>query len=752
MSIETEAPNKIVQGISAPAQLQRFSSIVSIMAKPRNPLMPRYEDQSRCENDSRFENDSQRDGENQTREVAISEPPDWNQDDIDISQYVQLVNDWTFEEIYKNPSSFEEIRRKGKIATQIALQDNEERHKIENQETEERQSVQKLEEIHHGYPGMRKNTAADASLPKATASLPKETASLPKETKNSNGKRVSEGQDGREPKRDRGPRHEPAKIKPLKDFNLSEIFKLFGVNYRELDKGKQRLVKSFVALELCRDWDTKGAELPHVNESCVSRYVCNIVKDAAMCLGLDSSMFHVTTEMSFFSMRPDIVSVHYGSQIIFCVEVKNPGRDPHIVMANEEAAGQCLDYTYGLRNLGIDVPIVCLSTYSLMRIGSCKESIKTILDEAIKRLNTVNAENPFCANDQTKKKYEYPSPEMKNRLEIPRDEQPNTPKNISVSKQNFKFKTPIKKFANEEDGGGDNSAISDDTQDDDDDDEIGEGGNREIFFSETIGLKDMLKGFYLAIACAIVSAKQSSAANGNQTTDRIPKEGELVAGKYYNLVQAESYAWRKISDNIKATFALKEIWRKDVKIYLKEVLGMGSTGKVYLAMDSSGRHFAIKMLFFDSKTMKQFDPNENMKEREQQREELGEQIAEEAKRWREIYPEYKKSIYEMKLNGLPCFAMPYVGSIKRSDRAKLIPSIREEMMRILDLGYKYNRKDIRWRHMGLRCDKESKTKLVFVDLESMEKEENISTREEKNAAVDFFISELEKKDQDDESQ
>merc|ERR1711935_1099554 len=181
----------------------------------------------------------------------------------------------------------------------------------------------------------------------------------------------------------------------------------------------------------------------------------------------------------------------------------------------------------------------------------------------------------------------------------------------------------------------------------------------------------------------------------------IPNEGEVLKERWYNVVQSGSYKWTKVT-NIMVTYALKTSWRDNIRIYMGDVLGMGTSGKVYMSMDSAGRHFALKMLCCKSADMEPFDPAERKEKKRKTMEILKQKRKEEAERWKTIYPGYRKSIWEGILNSLPCLAMPYVASIPEERRGELMNEIEREMSRIADLGFFYNEEDTRWRHIGLR--------------------------------------------------
>jgi hypothetical protein len=120
-------------------------------------------------------------------------------------------------------------------------------------------------------------------------------------------------------------------------------------------------------------------------------------------------------------MHPDIIVLKYIEVDVLVVKVKNGGKDGEILMTSTSAAGQCLDYAYGLKLNGIGAPIVCLSIYSQMRIESSERSIKDILDMAIERLSKVDAYNSFGQSVEKEAK-PRPIPEMTdNRIDVPSD-------------------------------------------------------------------------------------------------------------------------------------------------------------------------------------------------------------------------------------------------------------------------------------------------------------------------------------------
>ena len=531
-------------------------------------------------------------------------------------------------------------------------------------------SVKRLLATFGGMPSMKKNYGATASLP------------------NSNGKRGNDNNCESASKKQKGPNHKPATIMNLEPANIPTMLKDLKINFFEKrSQGEIKPVKSTLAVSLGKNRDDEDAQLSNFNEASVSLHLVSALQDVQACLGLTNA--EVGQEMSFFSMRPDLVVLKENDTIVLVIEVKNARSNAQAVMDSEKAAGRCLDHAYALKSTNIEKPIVCLSTYSKMRIGSSEQSIEGIIKKAMERLNEVTAENPFTSVPSSDKKPK-PGPEKIGKAtKIPLD-----------SKEEEKDITPASfEVENEE---------------------------RMMYFSSTFDLKNMFQALTLAVACGCISAVESQEANGDGSDlhlKQIPEEGEVITKRLYNEVRENSCKWVTLQSTeakiLKATYKLKTDWRSDLKVYMSLILGMGNKGKVYLCMDSLGRHFAVKMLFLDSKFMGRFCHDDGMDKKTQKMEALKEILSTEAERWKEIYPEYKVAIWEGILNALPCLAMPYVASIpmKRRNEVELLVKIETEAMRIAKLGYFCDY--ICWRDIGLRLGNGGEEKIVFVDMERM---------------------------------
>ena len=127
----------------------------------------------------------------------------------------------------------------------------------------------------------------------------------------------------------------------------------------------------------------KEAKLSNLNEASVSFHVTNLAFDALRCLYLSSSTT-VSKEILMVSMRPDVLVVrgkYYPGD-----RCQSPGKNGELVVRNEYAAGQAYDNSMGLRQMGIDHPFVCLSTYDYMQIGTLQGTSDDSFSEAVRKV------------------------------------------------------------------------------------------------------------------------------------------------------------------------------------------------------------------------------------------------------------------------------------------------------------------------------------------------------------------------------
>lgn len=99
--------------------------------------------------------------------------------------------------------------------------------------------------------------------------------------------------------------------------------------------------------------------------------------------------------------------------------------------------------------------------------------------------------------------------------------------------------------------------------------------------------------------------------------------------------------------------------------------------------------------------------------------ELRKILSTEAKRWKKIYPEYKDSIWEGTLIGLPCLAMPYIAIPEEKCNDWGGEKVTKAWERIENMGFVSTKEVLLWSHFGLHTTTTGEERLLFTDMESL---------------------------------
>ena len=113
------------------------------------------------------------------------------------------------------------------------------------------------------------------------------------------------------------------------------------------------------------------------------------------------------------------------------------------------------------------------------------------------------------------------------------------------------------------------------------------------------------------------------------------------------------------------------------------------------ACDTSGRLAAIK-LFIPHWSEKSVNTERHHQELASLAEK-GKQRDEELRLWNKFYPHY--GAFKCVLDTTPALVMQYGQEIKLEDREESIPAVRKVLMHFARTGWKYDRDDLRWRHV-----------------------------------------------------
>jgi hypothetical protein len=436
---------------------------------------------------------------------------------------------------------------------------------------------------------------------------------------------------------------------------------------------------SMIAVSL-PDARNSEATLSNFNLACIRTHVQNVLTDVLKCLHLSSA--RVGMEISTFAMRPDVLVVRWMSMIILVIEVEHPTTRGYSksAVSTSIAAKTCYGHAMGVHQMGLDHPFVILTTYNHMCIGTIADPSCEIFKRAAELLNSgggtalvgtgslsLKQENAYDIPDKAKHLlWNVPD----NSLEAPAGEEEEDEKGWIEET----LKTP------------------------------------DFYFSEIFDRTNMFKALYFAVVCGIVAVE---ASGSDQCDQLVPKEGEHM-DRCVNVVTTDddvSLYWKKLKCT--ATYSCKTRWNaRRTESYLHCVLNRGGWGKVYLASDSSGRMYALKLYLAGAKLIWTNDEDESdfdvaMRIRDKA-----------AGRWKALYPSYKEAVFAGKSRGVPSLAMPFVASVPAHRRLELLPKVRAELNRFADHGYSYKYK-MYWHHVGLRKDKTGEEHIILVGLESL---------------------------------
>ena len=540
--------------------------------------------------------------------------------------------------------------------------------------SEEKFSVKHVLEMFDGFPPMEVNRDTKPSAYDDTKSNHEGDSAdgESKQTKKRNTPENGGAAADKPAQKKRTSMHENADAGTLEP-NIAEALKEVVMNYMDEE---DMLIKSTLAMQLGTNWRTiKDKKLSNFNKASPAAAVMAGILDILGCMGLRDDV-EIGMEVSIFSLRPDVVVLRYRTQIILVVEVKSPGPDGSTVVRLKTALGQQYDYAMGMRRMGIDNPFVVLTTYTHLQVGTLNDDITSIVEEALERLKQGRGKLSKSEDGKDKPR---PSPEKKGPSRgIPDDSA-----------------LPRQEVSSNDQGTSES--------------------HRHVFISDVFEKRDLVSALVLSIACGIVSADR----NPGTYHPTIPSEGDKLTGSFAR-VRVDGFSW--VSHPAKtATYALKSSFRKDQNVFLHDVLGIGNSGKVYLTSDTSGHFFASKLYPYSSQTMASFDPTENERQKQQEQSERVGMLNREKNIWNDLYPEYAKSVYATALLDTPCLMMPYVAPVPMDRRREkgLFRKVQDEMNRVAGKGYLYAKKDLRWRHVGLRKGENGKERVVLVDLASL---------------------------------
>jgi hypothetical protein len=397
--------------------------------------------------------------------------------------------------------------------------------------------------------------------------------------------------------------------------------------------------------------------LDYDTEADIQNLVQRLLMDAIAVLGLLYDC-KVRMELSVFSLRPDIIVLHHKKLgILLVIEVKKPdtpgSKKPSVFMA-PKVAGQLFDHLMGMYNMGNATPFGILSTYEFMTIAW---------------LNTPRSNEIMAQQSRS-----FSSAPILDREKSNEEAEPNG----SPSPPATERVVPLCMFPT-------SSVVKNDARTEPIEDDL----PREISYSAQYKYDEALKATALALRCGFEAAKEKSERT-------LPKQGDVITGTCA-LCHPTGVAWKKVPETTIDYVSCPAPQTR--QLYLWKDLGRGSSGRAFLAFNTSGRTCVVK--FFHYKRSELPDDNDEaaiqkLKDRSRR------QAEKERILWHRMYPQYEIAVRTMELNQMYSIVMPYFDPVQRHERVGYLPAIRSLLVRFKEEGYRYEDGDLRWRHVGIR--------------------------------------------------
>ncbi|KAG7339713.1 hypothetical protein IV203_025240 [Nitzschia inconspicua] len=465
---------------------------------------------------------------------------------------------------------------------------------------------------------------------------------------------------------------DPSKVTiPTKDASGAQIYSSLGLNYIAQIKGP----------------------LEYANEFGVQFYCQVMIGDALGALGLTGDFVKSHLEISIYMMKPDIVLVlKIEGRILFVVEVKSPEHGTHNVFNNRSVGGQIWSYLNCMKSSGVRVPMGAIMTYHKIAIVSLDDYSK---DEQ-HLLKVVRTKDILS----TGKAITIP-PIVE---QVKCEERKKSPTKIvrHFTQENSEYTEEVTSDFNV----GSNGTIAHESGNDE---FQGLPMERTVYSSKVYEGGDVFPCLLQALHLAYQYAGESS------DTSKILRinNGEAMGNRLVFKVGPFSFDWVTIEKNVRAKVNNKIPPDRTNYYFILGQLGVGSKASTYLGSSGSGQVCAIKDYFLapsSAATEEQRNSDD-----EDECEKLFKKANEEHRRWASIYEDRFETRVKY-LGGKPSFIMPYGYEVSRSeDRWQYLPEIRDELLRFAGLGFVYESKDLRWRHVLLDCN----NKVFLCDLESL---------------------------------
>jgi Skp family chaperone for outer membrane proteins len=391
----------------------------------------------------------------------------------------------------------------------------------------------------------------------------------------------------------------------------------------------------------------------YCSEADISSLIQGAIEDATFLARCKTGRIFVTRhEYSIFSLRPDHFVILEDNVPLLAVEDKKPwNTEEENEMQRDlgHAYGQLYDYAKLMR---------ASSTRASFLVFTCfKESRVLWLDS-----NQSNA--IACNKDGVRDKFFEMSPPTSSK-----QQKENTPSPLNVMSPNHNVIKTLSKPQVQ-------SCFRSNNK------------KRVLNSSGPFDSTHLVPLLYTAILCAVTDSPQK------QSKLQIPLfENEVLKDRETLKMESgpKQYGWVLLSATVG-----QQIDRNNC-YYMIDIIGMGSTSKLFYALHSSGKPCVIKM--FVNQTI-MGENGERLMKNGWKKVAKGKTIIEK-ENLENLYPSLKGEVRVEKILGFHCVVMPFFPPLKNNDeRLDSENEIKQVLKRFHEKKLQYLDCDLRWRHIG----------------------------------------------------
>ena len=434
-------------------------------------------------------------------------------------------------------------------------------------------------------------------------------------------------------------------------------------------------------------------------EAGVSSLASRAISDASFLAGKVTGMnFQARHETSLFAQRPDhLVAYDVSSGLpLLSVEDKKP-RGAHVgVQGLETVVGQIFDYAVATRAFGNAAPFVVLTCFSESLLFWLEDNDANLLAKGVTPRDAKSFEKSRKEHRGNKK---TPSPpELKS---VPENEASRIVVGSNETHGTFSVRVDDK--------------------------------SRTLNYSRVNGFdyKSLVPLLYTAILCAVKMNPHPDRFNRLKIT-QLSKGIRFKGGALKVKQDMHDYEWGQL-DTIVGEKIMERVSPSRLSslasescFFVVSIIGVGSTSKVFYALDQNGEPWVIKM-----HVKRESDETGLDLGKKEFQEAAEEKTMYEVENFLKVCPFLKGKVKHEMVIGFHCVIMPFFKPLTKTERPKKENDIKSVLRDFYGKKLQQDDVDLRWRHVGLYTDAKMQEHLILFDLADLKPidSENDRTKE-----------------------